>query len=495
MRTRDANQSAQQHVDASPTHSSVGLIRFVSTASAETLDRENKIRIVEKLGYMKSALAQEEDHNVVRCFGPFSRIDASTNQDAFLTGADHEMAVDSTSANTELPKKPALHQAVENDEWLDDNQLASMNNAELEQVMDHYIMRVVQQLVQLAAVDDDLIAEIDSVDANGFSLLHYCCLYSLTSLIPVLLARGASINRRTSAGATPLHLAAESGNLAVTQLLVNNGAPVLSQDARNRLPSELAQDGNHTLVSSYLRQIEQRVQYRDGTASLSPLEGDLSHTLSDPDLQSIDGDDALHLIDDLHSFDFDAQQTAEDGGDNGLTGLTATLSAVSSSSSTSNTLLHEAFTSLSLTDKCALSLSIGQMNANPSAESSSNTNGCLPSTARNAFSANAIASSIQQQQSQNDSLDSSFGLYSSERAAEVQPVTFSLPERRRNTETDAELDMQSVLSETDKESLDVAMSMMDQHELLQVEDEVRCHNASWCILNSTYSNATFFIVK
>lgn len=66
--------------------------------------------------------------------------------------------------------------------------------------MDKYIMTVVKQMVQLASVDDDLKAEIDSLDTNGFSLLHYCCLYNLKSLIPVLLARGATVNKKAANG-------------------------------------------------------------------------------------------------------------------------------------------------------------------------------------------------------------------------------------------------------------------------------------------------------
>lgn len=66
--------------------------------------------------------------------------------------------------------------------------------------MDKYIMTVVKQMVQLAALDDDLKAEIDALDSNGLSLLHYCCLYNLNSLIPVLLARGASVDKRAYNG-------------------------------------------------------------------------------------------------------------------------------------------------------------------------------------------------------------------------------------------------------------------------------------------------------
>ena len=69
-----------------------------------------------------------------------------------------------------------------------------------EKEMDKNIMAVVKQMVQLASLDEDLKTEIDSLDSNGFSLLHYCCLYNLTSLIPVLLARGATVNKTSTNG-------------------------------------------------------------------------------------------------------------------------------------------------------------------------------------------------------------------------------------------------------------------------------------------------------
>eukprot|EP01040_Poterioochromonas_malhamensis_P021065 gene21065-25321_t len=116
-------------------------------------------------------------------------------------------------------------------EWLDDTQLSTLSNGELESLMERYIMAVVKELVQLAAVDDDLKAEMDSLDANGYSLFHYCCLYNLTSLIPVLIARGVEINQATASGSTALHLAVAAGHIAVAQLLLDSGVDAMKLDA------------------------------------------------------------------------------------------------------------------------------------------------------------------------------------------------------------------------------------------------------------------------
>ena len=43
--------------------------------------------------------------------------------------------------------------------------------------------------MQLVSVDDDLLCELDALDASGLSLLHYCCMYNLTVLVLVLLNR------------------------------------------------------------------------------------------------------------------------------------------------------------------------------------------------------------------------------------------------------------------------------------------------------------------
>ena len=43
---------------------------------------------------------------------------------------------------------------------------------------------------------------------SGYSLLHYCCLFNLTSLVSKLIDRGADLNIKTRCNSTALHLAA-----------------------------------------------------------------------------------------------------------------------------------------------------------------------------------------------------------------------------------------------------------------------------------------------
>lgn len=128
------------------------------------------------------------------------------------------------------------------------------------------------------------------------------------------------------------------------------------------------------------------------------------------------------------------------------------------SSALSNKLLHEAFASLSLTDKCALSLSMSQNQKNPeSAGTPSSTKGSASNTPRTS----KINLSINMSALEAASLSLN---NSSASAGNVDEIS----------------EMQSVLSETDKESLDVAMSMMGHFELRQVEDEVSINSSGFC---------------
>lgn len=158
--------------------------------------------------------------------------------------------------------------------------------------------------------------------------------------------------------------------------------------------------------------------------------------------------------------------------------------------SLSSMLLHEAFSSLSLTDKCALSLSISQLN-----QSNSNTNPTSPmanttvvmSSTNQISSSTANSTHVTPRNSYN-SIDISGGGVGLNRN---HSGDFS--GRRLTGESigdDLEFEMQSVISENDKESLDVAMSMMGAQEIEQVESEVRRiqNNVRGWLLRKNYTN-------
>lgn len=106
---------------------------------------------------------------------------------------------------------PPPNSTISEDDWLDDKSLSLLSSSDLEKLMDKYLLNVVNQLVQLAISDDDLKAELDHVDPrfitlsylftiylfiyfkiiifSGYSLLHYCCLFNLPSLVEILISK------------------------------------------------------------------------------------------------------------------------------------------------------------------------------------------------------------------------------------------------------------------------------------------------------------------
>jgi len=134
------------------------------------------------------------------------------------------------------------------------------------------------------------------------------------------------------------------------------------------------------------------------------------------------------------------------------------------SNALSNKLLQEAFASLSLTDKCALSLSMGQLNPDGSKKVPTSNSGVssATSTPRTHSKANI-----------NSPMDGPPMLTASALASAANL-------------SDEMSEIQSVLSETDQESLQKAMSMMRHSELEQVEAEVRRHSPFFISLHSSH---------
>ena len=65
----------------------------------------------------------------------------------------------------------------------------------------------------------------------------------------VLLDRGADINARSNDDRTPLHNAAQDGNIQVVLFLLEHGADVNARDNLGDTPSKLGSDfGQHEIV-------------------------------------------------------------------------------------------------------------------------------------------------------------------------------------------------------------------------------------------------------
>ncbi len=120
---------------------------------------------------------------------------------------------------------------------LDAEEMKSMHDEKLDNVMDSLLVRIVESLVEISPSECDIHDELNSPDKSGFTLLHYAALYNLQALIPVLLSRGANPDIQSVRGqVTPLHLACGAGNEAIVQLLLRHGCAMCVVDCFGSFP-------------------------------------------------------------------------------------------------------------------------------------------------------------------------------------------------------------------------------------------------------------------
>ena len=171
---------------------------------------------------------------------------------------------------------------------------------------------------------------------------------------------------------------------------------------------------------------------------------------------------------------------------------TTTTTVLEGSTALSNKLLHEAFAFLSLQDKCALSLSMSQKASINDTSTVGSTRTSTTTTPRVSKLGLNLGSTVPSPLDLSTGITTSInmnttntpiaGIGTSITSSIGNPINISSsstnPNYHPNNTTSSSIvddmsEMQSVLSETDKESLGVAMSMMGHLELRQVEDEVR----------------------
>jgi ankyrin repeat protein len=134
----------------------------------------------------------------------------------------------------------------------DANTLSALSDSELDAAVEQLMLRVVGQMGRLAATPQDLREELDAPDAHGLSLCHYCALYGLADLVDALLSKGASPDGPTASGETPLHLAAAAGKGETVSVLLKRGADPLRLDNRGRTARDVAHDRGHIQLAEAL---------------------------------------------------------------------------------------------------------------------------------------------------------------------------------------------------------------------------------------------------
>ena len=95
-------------------------------------------------------------------------------------------------------------------------------------------------------------ADVSAADASGRTALHECGFCPL-EVCQALLERGAPLEARTGAGATPLLSAASSGAVEVVSLLLARGADARARTNDGRGALQLAEQGGHSGAAAVLR--------------------------------------------------------------------------------------------------------------------------------------------------------------------------------------------------------------------------------------------------
>jgi len=138
---------------------------------------------------------------------------------------------------------------------VNNDEIKSMDDEELDDILDGLLVRIVESLDEISSSStcNDVMEELNFEDKSGFALLHYAALYNLSSLISVLLSRGANPDIQTSRGnLTPLHLACGAGNTKIVELLVRNGCALNLPDSFGSYPVDHARRNGFTAVAEYL---------------------------------------------------------------------------------------------------------------------------------------------------------------------------------------------------------------------------------------------------
>lgn len=428
------------------------------------VEREHKIRIVEKLSTVNTALSTEKFDGSK---SPGSRMRITPRNKKIKAGDEQHKSDKSISPDLGL-------------DWLDEGEISALSVRDFEVTMDKYVVQVVNQLVQLAAVDQDLQSELDELDTfSGLSLLHYCCMYKLTALVDILVEKGASVNIKSACGHTALHIASGAGYTDIVDILIKRGGDVRALNAQNNTPLDCAVIAGRRDVIAFFKQID-----------VNP---------SIPDIAGNDGGSDIHLLNSKHSpnaasfhldrvdsmmggesnecFDATIDGTFSHGWDSAsdlgsqsplqrgeannhsVPNINVNVSPMDFPGSRFSTVfLQETFSSLSLADKCALSLSMAH-----------------PIDGSLLFNS---STAIGPKDTDDSNVNSSFVSLTSD----TNDIS--------RAESSIDFEIQSVISEIDKESLDVAMSMMGESELLQVEGEVKKiqSNVRAWILRKNYIN-------
>ena len=99
---------------------------------------------------------------------------------------------------------------------------------------------------------------VNSMDSDKMTALHEACIVGAWNMTRMLIDRGASLDATTAkTGQTPLHMAAEKGQLRIVGLLMEAGARIDIKDGEGRTPWRTALAFNQKACAQMLRKAHQ----------------------------------------------------------------------------------------------------------------------------------------------------------------------------------------------------------------------------------------------
>lgn len=265
--------------------------------------------------------------------------------------------------------------------------------------------------------------------------MHCICkqaaLYNLQSLIPVLLSRGANPEVKSARGdVTPLHLACGAGNTAIVELLLRHGCAIEVADCFGSLPADHAlRNGFHELATMLWER-----------------------ALADREFNSTEGESIRRVEDQSRKHELKEMEKFR---------------------------LQAAFSSLSLKDKLVLNMLVKQRLQKPP----------KPKTGAGRMSQTIIKVEDESENGMSDSDDTAkiidiTELGSPKHADDNEPS---------DDEVEAEADeLSTAISVSDKESLDIAMRLMNDGVSYTISQRIKLSIITTCCLYflPTYTKGT-----
>ncbi|ETV67276.1 hypothetical protein, variant [Aphanomyces astaci] len=106
-------------------------------------------------------------------------------------------------------------------------------------------------------------ADINALGSDGRNALHWACALNRSTVVHILVKKGANISQKDRDGWTPLHWASRMGNPDVVRLLVKHGADVNAKDTWGTTPLMLTVLGKSKTGAQCLLELGANINARN----------------------------------------------------------------------------------------------------------------------------------------------------------------------------------------------------------------------------------------